>query len=143
MRFVLFVVVLLFSAIATPVAPAPAAPLPALGVHPRHVRFGRQPYESNTLRSFHIRNRSRATLLVTVEQVRVGDDFSPGQVQSTCTLGDTLLAPGQTCTHVVGFRPSEFFGGHETALMRVTARDDQGRVRYNELVRLSGTGYEP
>lgn len=143
MKSVLALLVLL-SGTVMPLAPAaPAAPAaePVLAVHPRHVRFGRQPYESNTLRSFKIKNRSSRTLLVTIEQVRVGDDFSPGQVQSTCALGDTLLAPGQVCEQVVGFRPSEFFGGHETALMRVIARDGAGRVRYDKLVRLSGTGF--
>ena len=125
-----------------PVAPAvPAPQRPALVVHPRHVRFGHQPFESNTLRSFRITNTSQEALLVTIEQVQVGDDFSPGQVESTCGLGDTLLPAHQTCTQVVGFRPTEFFGGFETALMRVIARDDSGQVRYDKLVRLSGTGF--
>lgn len=125
-----------------PVAPAvPVLPRPALVVHPRHVRFGRQPFESNTLRSFEIRNTSSEELLVTIEQVRVGDDFSPGQVDSTCALGDSLLPPGQTCTQVVGFRPTEFFGGFETAVMRVIAHDADGQVVYDRLVRLSGTGF--
>lgn len=142
MKSVLALLVLLSGAVLPlPLAPAATAGEPALRVHPRHVRFGRQPYESNTLRSFRIENRSSETLLVTIEQVRVGDDFSPGQIESTCPLGDSLLAPGQDCTQVIGFRPSEFFGGHETALMRVLAHDEAGGLRYNKLVRLSGTGY--
>lgn len=140
MRTSLALLVVLSGAIA-PLAPAVPADRPVLGIQPRHVRFGRQPFESNTLRSFEIENRSSELLVVTVEQVRVGDDFSPGQIESTCTLGDTMLAPGQTCTHVVGFRPSEFFGGHETALMRVIARDEAGSVLDSKDVRLSGTGF--
>ena len=137
-----FALLVLIGSASMPAAPAVPAPRrPALVVHPLHVRFGRQPYESNTLRSFDVVNTSNETLLVTIEQVRVGDDFSPGQISSTCALGDTLLPPGQTCTQVVGFRPSEFFGGHETAVMRVIARDDGGQVRYDRLVRLSGTGF--
>ena len=133
--------VLLASA-SMPVAPAVPVPRrPALVVHPRHVQFGHQPFESNTLRSFRITNTSSETLLVTIEQVQVGDDVSPGQVESTCALGDTLLSPHQNCTQVVGFRPTEFFGGFETALMRVIAHDDSGAVRYDELVMLSGTGF--
>ena len=138
MKFLAVLLVLLWPA-------APAAPVqpPALDVHPNHVRFGRQPFESNTLRKFEVRNRSDETLLVTIEQVIVGDDFSPGQIESTCPLGDSLLDPGQTCEQVVGFRPSEFFAGRETAIMRVVAHDEQGNVRHDELVKLTGTGYAP
>jgi hypothetical protein len=128
---------------AAPAATASRFDPPSLRVHPTHVRFGRQPFESNTLRSFTITNTSDETLLVTVEQVQVGDDFSPGQTESTCALGDTLLDPGQSCTHVVGFRPSEFFCCHETAIMRVTAFDDRGQVVYDRQVKLSGSGYQP
>jgi hypothetical protein len=112
----------------------------ALAVVPTHVRFGEQPLESNTLGSFTITNQSSRALLVSIDQVEVGDDFSPGQTASTCALGETLLPAGQSCTHVVGFRPSLFFAGHETALLRVTARDEGGRLRFERDVKLSGTG---
>ena len=134
--------IVLVAATSMPAAPAVPAPGPsALSVHPRHVRFGRQPFESNTLKSFEITNTSDEELLVTIEQVRVGDDFSPGQVSSSCGLGDTLLPPGQTCEQVIGFRPTPFFGGFETAEMRVIAHDASGQVRYDRLVRLSGHGF--
>jgi hypothetical protein len=113
---------------------------PALSVVPTHVRFGEQPLESNTLGSFTITNQGSRALVVTIDQVEVGDDFSPGQTESTCALGETLLPVGQSCTHVVGFRPSLFFAGHETALLRVTARDEAGRLRFERDVKLSGTG---
>ena len=140
MKPVLALLVVLSAAVSlAPTAPPPARP--PIAVQPTHVRFGRQPFESNTLRSFTVRNRSAQALLVTIEQVRVGDDFSPGQVESTCTLGETLLPAGQDCEHVVGFRPSEFFGGHETAEMRVDARSLDGVLLSSQRVRLSGTGF--
>jgi len=123
------------------VASAVAAP-PVVEVKPTQVQFGNQPYESNTKRSFTITNRSQEAVMVTIEQVSVGDDFSPGQIESTCPLTDaSLLEPGQSCTQVVGFRPSPFFGGHEVALMRVVVRDLSGTVVDTRDVRLSGRGY--
>jgi hypothetical protein len=112
----------------------------ALAVVPTHVRFGEQPLESNTPGSFTITNQSSRALLVSIDQVEVGDDFSPGQTASTCALGETLLPAGQSCTHVVGFRPSLFFAGCETAWLRVTVRDEWERVLFERLVKLSGTG---
>ncbi len=70
----------------------------------------------------------------------MGDDFSPGQIESTCTLGDTLLPPGESCQHVVGFRPSSFFAGRETALLLVAASDESGTVLFERSVTLTATG---
>ena len=140
MRSALSLLVVLSAAVSlAPAAPPPAGP--PIRVQPTHVRFGRHPFESNTLRSFHIENRSSEALLITIEQVRVGDDFSPGQTSSTCPLGESLLPAGEVCEQVIGFRPSEFFGGHETAEMRVIARDLQGTEVASQRVRLSGTGF--
>ena len=86
-------------------------------------------------------NRSSQTLVVTIDQIQVGDDFSPGQIESTCTLGDTLLPAGESCTHVIGFRPSLFFAGRETAFLNVTARDAWGILLFERTVKLSGTGF--
>src|SRR5262245_33467634 len=102
---------------------AGAAP-PPVDVQPTHVQFGSQPYESETKQSFTVTNKSQDDVQISIEQISVGDDFSPGQIESTCPLTEaSTLHPGESCTHVVGFRPSRFFGGHETALMRVTVRD--------------------
>jgi hypothetical protein len=120
------------------VAPVASADPAVLRVHPTEVRFGRQPFESFTKRSFAIENRSSEPLRVTLEAIQLPDDFSPGQIESTCALGDTWLAPGESCTHVVGFRPTPYFAGHETALMRVTARDEAGTERFERLVRIGG-----
>lgn len=130
----------LMAAALTAMTQAASADRPDLAVVPTHVRFGRQPFESNTMGSFTITNRSSQALVVTIDQIQVGDDFSPGQVESTCTLGDTLLLAGENCTHVIGFRPSLFFAGHETALMRVTGGDAWGILLFERIVKLSGTG---
>jgi hypothetical protein len=123
------------------VSPAVAAP-PAATVWPTHINFGNQPFESNTKQSFTVTNRSDQTILVSIEQVQVGDDFSPGQVESTCPLTDSSpLEPGQSCTHVVGFRPSRFFAGHEVALMRVIIRDTAGNLLDTRDVTLTGRGH--
>jgi hypothetical protein len=120
--------------------PAVAAP-PVVTVVPTNVRFGRQPLETETKTSFTITNQSDQTLLVTIEQVEVWDDFSPGQVESTCPLGESFLPAGQSCYHVIGFRPSLFFLGRETSLMRVTAHDESGTtLLFERDVKLTGTG---
>ena len=130
----------LFTLAAALIAMTQTAAADRLAVVPTHVRFGRQVFETNTLASFTITNRSAEDLVVTIDQIQVGDDFSPGQIESTCTLGDTPLPAGRTCMHVVGFRPSLFFAGREDATMRVSARDTSGRVVFDRSVRLSGTG---
>ena len=123
-------------------APRAIAAPPAVDVKPTHVNFGNQPYHSVTKESFTVTNRSDEAVMVSIEQVVVGDDFSPGQIESDCPLTDSsMLVPGQSCTHVVGFRPDPFFGGHETALMRVVVRDMMGNVIYTRDVRLSGRGF--
>jgi len=125
------------AALARPAVSAPQV----VAVVPTHVRFGRQPLETETKASFTITNQSDQTVLVTIEQVEVWDDFSPGQVESTCRLGENLLPAGQSCSHVIGFRPSLFFLGRETSLMRVTAHDESGTtLLFDRNVKLSGTG---
>lgn len=129
---------LLLPILAAPMAP----PRPALDIEPSQVRFGRQPFGSFTVKNFTITNRSGAPVLVSIETTDVGDDFSPGQPESTCTLTDTaLLAAGASCTHVVGFEPSTPFQGRQVATLTVTARDDQGAIVDTQTVKLSGRGF--
>ena len=120
---------------------AGAAP-PPVDVQPTHVQFGNQPYESETKQSFTVTNKSKEAVQISIEQISVGDDFSPGQIESTCPLTEaSTLQPGESCTHVIGFRPSRFFGGHETALMRVVVRDLSGNNIDSRDVKLSGRGF--
>jgi hypothetical protein len=123
-------------------APMASAAQPVLRVHPTDVRFGRQAFESFATRSFTIQNRSAQWLRITLGSIQMPDDFSPGQIESSCALGDTWLGPGQRCTHVIGFRPTPYFAGHETASMRVTAHDEAGTRRFERLVRISGQGVD-
>lgn len=46
----------------------------------------------------------------------------------------------ESCTHVVGFRPTRFFGGPETATLGLTARDESGTVLEQRTVLITGTG---
>jgi hypothetical protein len=123
-------------------ASAASADRPPIQIHPIQVSFGRQPFESFTRKSFAIENRSSRPLRVTLESIQMPDDFSPVQIESTCALGDTWLAPHERCTHVVGFRPTPFFGGNETASIRVTAWNEAGGQLAERIVSLGGTGVE-
>jgi hypothetical protein len=134
--------VILLVVLAGIAAPPASAVRPALDIDPAHVKFGKQQFESFTKKSLTVTNQTSETLVVSIEQVRVPDDFSPGQIESTCTLAftDTVLEPGETCTHVIGFRPTPFFAGCELAILRVTARDEAGNLLYTRDVRITGRG---
>lgn len=114
-----------------------------IDIRPELVRYGWQPFGSFTKRRFTITNQGLEPLSISIGSGRVGDDFSPGQIESTCPMtGPTLLMPGESCFHAVGFMPSEFFGGHEVAALRVVARDpDDHDPVFAEVVRLVGVGY--
>jgi hypothetical protein len=115
---------------------------PSIEIDPAGVWFGVQPFGSSTLEEFAIRNTGDGAVTIAVETVEVGDDFSPGQTSSTCPLtSETVLEPGEECVHVVGFQPSEFFGGYEEARMRVVATSAEGDVVRRE-VKLAGRGFE-
>lgn len=90
-----------------------------------------------------ITNTSPETLLVSLEAL-VPDDFNPGQLESTCLLSYTtnVLAPGESCTHVIGFSPSSAFPGRETGELLVRVFDENGTVRESHTVKISGTGVE-
>ena len=120
---------------------AAAAP-PSMDVTPNQINFGNQRFGTFTKQSFAVTNKSDATVIISIESIIMGDDFSPGQVESTCPLTEgSPLAPGQNCTQVIGFQPSQFFAGHEAALMRVIARDLSGKTLDTRDVRLTGRGY--
>lgn len=121
-----------------------AAAAPVLDVTPTHLAFGREPYGSSTNLAFEITNVGSAPVAVSVDAVFVPDDFSPGQLDSTCPMtGPTTLAPGASCVHVVGYQPTEVFAGPASGEMRVTARSDAGAIVAEASVTLSGRGYAP
>ncbi len=110
-----------------------------LTVTPHHLKFGRQPFGSFTTRTVHIANRSSRTLVVTIAD-QSPDDFSPGQPESTCRLSYTVnvLEPGDRCTMIIGFEPSEPFAGRERADMTVTAATTGGKILRTLHVRITG-----
>jgi hypothetical protein len=136
MRRAVFLVCAVAALAAVPVASAAS---PVLGIHPKQVNYGTKPYESLTVKTFAVTNNSSQTLVVTTEQARFPDDFSY-LIDSTCGLGDITLAAKESCTVVVGFRPTPFFAGLEEALIRVTARDSAGTLLFDSTVSLTGRG---
>ena len=119
-------------------APAASAAKPVLDVRPNQVRFGNQPYETFETRTATVTNRSSSTIVLTSD-AGLPDDFSH-LIFSTCGLSDRVLAPRESCTHVIGFRPTPFFGGPETATLVLTARDETGAVVDQLTVLITGTG---
>jgi hypothetical protein len=112
--------------------------VPPITIAPPQMRFGTQPFETFATRTVTIKNKTAMPLIVTVD-AQLPDDFSD-LIDSTCVLGDTELVPGGSCTHVVGFRPTPFFGGFETASLVVTVRNLAGTQLYQQLVEITGTG---
>ncbi len=108
---------------------------------PSHLGFGKQPYGSFTKRGVTIVNRSKRTLVITIDS-QAPDDFSPAQPESTCLLSYTtnVLAPGGRCTMVIGFEPIPEFGGREEMSLTITAATTAGRVLRTRHVRITGTG---
>jgi len=68
------------------------------------------------------------------------DDFSH-LIFSTCGLSDKVLAPRESCTHVIGFRPTPYFAGLETATVLLEARGPSGLLWQERLVEVTGRGF--
>jgi hypothetical protein len=120
------------------VAPTASAAKPVLDVDPNRVRFGNQAFETFETRTLTVANTSTETLILTSD-AGLPDDFSH-LIDSTCGLGDKVLAAGESCTHVVGFRPTPFFAGRETATLVLTVRDQAGTVIDQLTVEITGRG---
>jgi hypothetical protein len=118
--------------------PAASAAQPVLRVDPSKVRFGNQAFETFETRTLTVTNTSSQTLVLTSD-AGLPDDFSH-LIDSTCGLGDKVLVAGESCTHVVGFRPTPFFAGRETATLVLTARDSAGTVLSQRTVEVTGRG---
>jgi hypothetical protein len=119
-------------------SPTATAAKPVLDVRPNQMRFGNQPYETLETRTVTVTNRSSSTIVLTSD-AGLPDDFSH-LIDSTCGLGDKVLAPRESCTHVIGFRPTPFFGGPESATLVLTARDETGVVVDQLTVLITGRG---
>jgi hypothetical protein len=137
-------VIVVVAAIGALVAPTALAAPRLLQVSPKQVNFGTQPVGSLTFEGVTVTNTSSVSLLVLVDAVELPDDFNFGNLAgSTCiALEGQVLAPGESCVAVVGFQPSEFFGGRwQTATLLVTARDPvSGALLQSVTVRVRGRG---
>jgi len=121
------------------VTATPVPPADVLGVDPSSVSFGDRPFNTFETRSFTVTNVWSHTIQLTSDP-GLPDDFSH-LIDSTCGIGDRTLAAGESCTHVVGFRPTEYFAGLETANVWLTARDQAtGTLLMTRTVEITGTG---
>ena len=115
-----------------------------LTITPGTVNFGAKPIESVTFKSTTITNTSDDTILLTLGLVRSWDDFSGGWITSTCSSpdGPILLGPGESCTLVEGFSPSDFFVGIKQDQIWVAAATDPetGEVLAKEEIVFFGRG---
>ena len=117
----------------------PAGPR-LLDVSPKRLSFGKQPFGSLTKKTVTFTNASTETLQVTLD-AWAPDDISPGQPESTCPLGTlNVLAPGQSCTHVVAYQPSEFFQDRQTAQLNIRVYGESGEVLETHQVKITGQG---
>jgi hypothetical protein len=105
---------------------------------PGHVAFGRQAFETFETRTFRVKNTTEHTVTLR-SSPGLPDDFSH-LIDSTCGLGDRVLAPRESCTHVIGFRPTPFFAGLETATVFLEAFGPSGLLWEERTVRLTGRG---
>ena len=134
-----------FAAAVALTAPAALADGTVLKISPRHLGFGKQVFDTFTTATITVMNTASVAVVVAFEQVRVPDDFSPGQPGSTCSLPEeTPLAPGASCTEIVAFSPIRAFAGHEQGTLTITARDPvSGAVVDTQTIKISGRGVEP
>ena len=109
-----------------------------LDVDPHSVKFGRQPFDTFETRTFRVKNTTEHTITLT-SSAGLPDDFSH-LIFSTCGLGDKVLAPRESCTHVIGFRPTLYFAGLERATVLLEARGPSGLLWQERLVEITGRG---
>jgi hypothetical protein len=82
-----------------------------LKVTPGTVNFGTKPFGSSTFKNTTLTNTNDEPIVVTLSLVRSWDDFAGGAVGSTCPSSPFTLEPGESCTLVEAFIPTELFEG--------------------------------
>jgi hypothetical protein len=105
---------------------------------PDLVTFGRQAFETFETRTFTVRNTTEHTVTLR-SSPGLPDDFSH-LIDSTCGLDDKVLTAHESCTHVIGFRPTPFFAGLETATVLLEAFGPSGLVWETRTVTITGRG---
>jgi hypothetical protein len=124
LRF-LAVVVLVLAVLA--VVPATATAADVLKVTPGTVNFGSKPVGSSTAKATTITNTSDEAISLSLALVRSWDDFAGPAVESTCPgFEPVLLQPGESCTLMERFFPSEtFLGIKQDQIWLASATDPQ------------------
>jgi hypothetical protein len=144
MRRLIYLMVVIMALCTGLAAGTVSAAVEGLRAAPPEVQFGTLQVATFTLRSGTVTNRTGAAVQVLATAVLMPDDFSFGLLPgSTCpVLEPAVLADGESCDVVVGFRPSEFFAGsRQTAAVALTARDPlTGEVVDTIVVEFQGTG---
>ena len=89
------------------------------------VNFGTRPVGSFTVKTATVTNTRSQPIDLDIDIVRDWDDFSTGLTGTTCSFFEPrLLASGESCVLLVGFRPSEDFTGlKQDQILLVTATD--------------------
>ena len=107
--------------------PAAANAANVLKVTPGTVNFGSKPVGSSTVKATKITNTSDKAISLSLAFVRSWDDFAGPAVESTCPgFEPALLQPGESCTLVERFFPSEtFLGIKQDQIWLATAIDPQ------------------
>jgi len=125
-------------------APATADPAAVLKANPKRVNMGTKAVGTFTVKGSTITNAGSSDVLVQTSALRMPDQFSwgllPGQ---TCPIfSPEILPAGESCDIVVGFRPEEFFAGHEDiSALQVTATDPSTGVQVGAVaVEFRGVG---
>ena len=123
---------------------APAAVAgPVLRADTHNLNFGKQQFNTSQTRTVTVTNAGSEAVNVSVSSPFTPDDFSPGQLGSTCPLTEvTVLDPGESCTHIVGYYadPNPPFLGHRQIQLVFTATDASGQVVDTLAVKVSARG---
>ena len=126
-------------------APLALADAAVLDISPHQLKFGKHPFGSSVFETVTLTNTGSTSVLVDIETLDVPDDFSPGQPDSTCTIPEEkLLAPGESCTHIVGWLSEAIFPGRRVAFLLVTVKDAAtGEVLETHRIRMTALAVEP
>ncbi len=136
---------LLVFAVAAATAPVALAAGDVVDISPNQLKFGKHPFGSSVFETVTLTNTGSTAVLIDIETLDVPDDFSPGQPGSTCTIPEEkLLAPGETCTHIVGWLSEAIFPGRRVAFLLVTVKDAAtGEVIETHRIRMTAMAVAP
>jgi hypothetical protein len=117
-------------------SPVSAAGTTLLRASPKSVNFGTKAVDTFTIKGSTITNTGSSDVLVEVSG-SLPDQFSWGLLEGqTCPVfGPEVLAAGERCVIVAGFRPEEYWVGREDrGVLQVTATDPSTGATVDSLV---------